>query len=81
MVVTRQTPHLVRQQAAVVALAVALGGAGGADVLLRVPVGTQIFDEDEETMLADFTALGQRVVIARPVEASVISTLLSLFHF
>jgi GTP-binding protein len=40
-------------------------GAGGADVLLRVPVGTQIFDEDEETMLADFTELGQRVVIAR----------------
>jgi len=40
-------------------------GAGGADVVMRVPVGTQIFEEDGETLLADLTALGQRVVIAR----------------
>jgi GTP-binding protein len=30
-----------------------------------VPVGTQIYDEDNETLLADFTAVGQRVVIAK----------------
>src|ERR1700754_1806482 len=40
-------------------------GAGGDDVLMRVPVGTQVFEEDGETMLADFTHLGQRVVIAK----------------
>lgn len=40
-------------------------GGRGADVVLKVPVGTQIFDEDNETLLADLTAVGQRVVIAK----------------
>ena len=40
-------------------------GAKGADVVLKVPVGTQIFDEDKETLLADLTEVGQRVVLAR----------------
>jgi GTP-binding protein len=40
-------------------------GAGGDDVILRVPAGTQIFDEDNETLLADLTKVGQRVVIAK----------------
>jgi GTP-binding protein len=40
-------------------------GAGGADVVLRVPVGTQIFDEDNETLLADLMHVGQRAVLAR----------------
>ncbi|HEY0569413.1 MAG TPA: GTPase ObgE [Xanthobacteraceae bacterium] len=40
-------------------------GAKGADVVLKVPVGTQILDEDKETLLADFTATGQRLVLAR----------------
>jgi GTP-binding protein len=40
-------------------------GAGGADVILRVPAGTQIFDEDNETLLADITEVGQRIVIAK----------------
>src|SRR5690606_4270008 len=39
-------------------------GAGGADVTLKVPAGTQIFDEDNETLLADLTAIGQRVRLA-----------------
>jgi GTP-binding protein len=39
-------------------------GADGADVALRVPVGTQILEEDNETLIADFTAVGQRVVLA-----------------
>ena len=40
-------------------------GANGADVVLKVPVGTQIYDEDETTLLADLTAIGQRVVLLR----------------
>jgi GTP-binding protein len=40
-------------------------GADGADVILRVPVGTQIFEEDNETLIADLTEVGQRVVLAR----------------
>jgi len=40
-------------------------GGSGKDVLLRVPRGTQIFDEDNETLLADLTAIGQRVVLAK----------------
>lgn len=40
-------------------------GAGGKDVVIRVPVGTQILDEDKETVLVDVTAVGQRVVLAR----------------
>jgi len=39
-------------------------GAGGEDVVLKVPVGTQIFDEDKETMIADLTKIGERVVLA-----------------
>ena len=35
-------------------------GADGDDIVLHVPVGTQIFDEDNETLLADFTEVGQR---------------------
>jgi GTPase len=40
-------------------------GAGGADVVLQVPPGTQIFDEDGETLIADLTEPGDRVVLAR----------------
>lgn len=40
-------------------------GKDGADVVLRVPVGTEVLEEDEETVLADLTEVGQRVVIAR----------------
>jgi GTP-binding protein len=39
-------------------------GANGKDIALKVPVGTQVFDEDRETMLFDFTELGQKFVIA-----------------
>ncbi len=35
-------------------------GAGGADVVLKLPVGTQVFEEDKETLIADFTEVGQR---------------------
>ena len=40
-------------------------GKDGDDIVLRVPVGTEILDEDEETVLADMTELGQRVLLAR----------------
>ncbi|MFC0284107.1 GTPase ObgE [Camelimonas abortus] len=40
-------------------------GARGADVVLKVPAGTQIFAEDNETLLADLTKPGQRVCLAR----------------
>jgi GTP-binding protein len=40
-------------------------GKDGEDIVLRVPVGTEILDEDEETVLADMTELGQRVELAR----------------
>jgi GTP-binding protein len=40
-------------------------GANGSDIVLRVPVGTEILDEDEETVIADMTEVGQRVELAR----------------
>jgi GTP-binding protein len=40
-------------------------GANGDDVVLKVPVGTQILDEDNETLIADLTAVGQRVLLAK----------------
>src|SRR5499427_2388595 len=40
-------------------------GANGADIVLKVPIGTQIYDEDDVTLLADLTEIEQRVVLAR----------------
>ncbi|MFN3259497.1 MAG: GTPase ObgE [Pikeienuella sp.] len=40
-------------------------GANGADVILKAPVGTEILEEDGETLIADLTEPGQRVVLAR----------------
>ncbi len=40
-------------------------GAGGKDAVLKVPVGTQVYEEDGETLLADLTAVGQRAIIAK----------------
>ena len=40
-------------------------GANGADALLKVPVGTQIYEEDGETLLVDLTEPGQHTVLAR----------------
>src|SRR5436189_4789571 len=39
-------------------------GANGKSIVLKVPVGTQIFDEDRETLIHDFTKLGERYVLA-----------------
>ena len=40
-------------------------GRNGDDIILRVPVGTEILDEDEETVIADLATLGDRVVLAK----------------
>jgi GTP-binding protein len=40
-------------------------GANGKDAVLKVPVGTQVYDEDGETLLADLTTVGQRVTISK----------------
>ena len=40
-------------------------GAGGEDLVIKVPVGTQVLDDDRETLLADLTEAGQRVVLLR----------------
>jgi GTP-binding protein len=39
-------------------------GAKGADVTLRVPAGTQIYEEDNETLIVDLTTVGQRYRLA-----------------
>src|SRR6202162_3324451 len=40
-------------------------GANGKDVVLRVPIGTQVYEEDGETLLADFTRAGERVTLMK----------------
>nr|WP_111301848.1 GTPase ObgE [Paracoccus saliphilus] len=40
-------------------------GKSADDVVLRVPVGTEILEEDEETVIADLTHVGQRVLLAK----------------
>ncbi|MCZ4298765.1 GTPase ObgE [Henriciella marina] len=40
-------------------------GRGGEDRIVKLPVGTQIFEEDQETLIADLTEVGQRVLLAR----------------
>ena len=37
-------------------------GAGAPDLVIQVPVGTQVLSEDKEEVLADFTEAGQKVV-------------------
>jgi GTP-binding protein len=39
-------------------------GAGGDSVTLKVPAGTQIFEEDNETLICDLTEVGQRYRLA-----------------
>tara|TARA_R110002073_G_scaffold129178_2_gene275502 strand:+ start:398 stop:1474 length:1077 start_codon:yes stop_codon:yes gene_type:complete len=38
-------------------------GAKGSDIIMSVPVGTQIFDENNDVMLADLTEAGQSVLM------------------
>jgi len=40
-------------------------GASGSDMVMKVPAGTQIYEEDGETLLADLTEVGQQAVLAK----------------
>ena len=40
-------------------------GKGGDDIVLRVPAGTEILEEDQETLIADLSDVGERVLLAR----------------
>lgn len=40
-------------------------GAKGADVTLKVPAGTQVYEEDDETLICDLTHPGDRFLLAR----------------
>lgn len=40
-------------------------GADGKTITLKVPVGTQVYDEDNETLLLDLDQAGQRVLLAK----------------
>ena len=40
-------------------------GRHGDDVVLKVPIGTQIYEEDNETLIADLTYLGQRFLLSK----------------
>ncbi|MGB7418205.1 MAG: GTPase ObgE [Erythrobacter sp.] len=37
-------------------------GAGASDLVIEVPVGTQVLSEDKDQVIADFTEVGQRIV-------------------
>ena len=40
-------------------------GKDGDDIVLRVPEGTEVLDEDQETVIADLTQVGERVLLAK----------------
>jgi GTPase len=40
-------------------------GQNGGDLVIRVPVGTEILDEDMETVLADLTTVGERIIMLK----------------
>ena len=39
-------------------------GKGGEDLILKVPLGTQVFEEDNKTLLYDFTKIGEEFIVA-----------------
>ena len=39
-------------------------GASSDDLIIQLPVGTQIFEEDRETLIADLTEVGQQITLA-----------------
>lgn len=40
-------------------------GANAEDLILKVPVGTQVFEEDHETLIADLDEVGQKLLLAK----------------
>ena len=49
-------------------------GAGGDDLILPVPVGTQIFDEDQDFLIADMMEPGSRFILAKGGEGGLGNT-------
>ncbi len=49
-------------------------GASGEDLVMQVPVGTQVFDEDMEFLMADLVKVGDRFVLARGGEGGLGNT-------
>ena len=39
-------------------------GKGGEDLILKVPLGTQVFEEDNKTLIYDFTKIGEEFIVA-----------------
>ena len=40
-------------------------GKTGEDLILKVPIGTQIFEEDNNTLIEDLNKAGQKIIVAR----------------
>ena len=40
-------------------------GRAGKDLILKIPVGTQIFEEDNNTLIEDLKKIGQKIIIAQ----------------
>ena len=40
-------------------------GKAGKDLILKVPVGTQIFEEDNNTLIEDLKIVGQKIIVAK----------------
>ena len=40
-------------------------GKAGEDLVLKVPIGTQIFEEDNNTLIEDLNTIGQKIIIAK----------------
>ena len=40
-------------------------GKSGKDLIIKVPIGTQILEEDNNTLVEDFTKPGQKIIIAK----------------
>jgi len=40
-------------------------GASGDDLVIKVPIGTQVFDETKEFLIADMTTPGERIILAQ----------------
>ena len=40
-------------------------GKSGGDLILKVPVGTQVFEEDNNTLIEDLKKAGQKIIVAK----------------
>ena len=40
-------------------------GRAGKDLILKIPVGTQIFEEDNNTLIEDLKKIGQKIIVAQ----------------